>query len=141
MRARASRWGACGSVWERVRGIWRAASERAGRCGELRRKERRREERSHQLNKFAVLPHHFLLCPVVEAPQSLPPTPDQLAHAYSFLQAASRERKDLLAFYNGGPGAGASQRWRHIQFVEARAPVTEWVRSMVFERQGECGCE
>ncbi|KLT41632.1 hypothetical protein CC85DRAFT_275746 [Cutaneotrichosporon oleaginosum] len=86
------------------------------------------------LNKFAILPQHFLLCPVEEEPQSLPPTPGQLAQAYAFLLAASRERRDLLAFYNGGPGAGASQRWRHIQFVEARPPVESWVRSMVFER-------
>jgi ATP adenylyltransferase len=78
---------------------------------------------------------------VEEEPQSLPPTPGQLAQAYAFLLAASRERRDLLAFYNGGPGAGASQRWRHLQFVEARAPVESWVRGMVFERPGECRAE
>ncbi|BEI90381.1 uncharacterized protein CcaverHIS019_0304510 [Cutaneotrichosporon cavernicola] len=86
------------------------------------------------LNKFSLLPEHFLLCPVVEEPQSLPPTPGQLAQTFAFILAANRERRDLLAFYNGGPGAGASQRWRHLQFVEARAPIESWVRGMTFER-------
>ncbi|BEI82587.1 hypothetical protein CcaverHIS002_0304550 [Cutaneotrichosporon cavernicola] len=63
-----------------------------------------------------------------------PPTPGQLAQTFAFILAANRERRDLLAFYNGGPGAGASQRWRHLQFVEARAPIESWVRGMTFER-------
>lgn len=82
-----------------------------------------------------MVPRHFLLCPVVEQSQSLPPTPGQLARAYSLLQASARNNKRLLAFYNGGPGAGASQRWRHIQFIEATPPVEQWCRSLTFERQ------
>lgn len=72
-----------------------------------------------------------------EEPQSLPPTPPELARAYSLVQAASKKGGKLLAFYNGGPGAGASQTWRHVQFVEGDAPVEEWVRKISFERKGE----
>ncbi|WVQ74023.1 hypothetical protein IAR50_003604 [Cryptococcus sp. DSM 104548] len=92
------------------------------------------------LNKYAVLPNHFLLCPPSYQPQDLPPTPPQLASAYSLLLAASRNPSNpanLLAFYNGGPGAGASQTWRHIQFVNVsngRAPVEDWVQNVTFER-------
>lgn len=45
----------------------------------------------------------------------------------------------MLAFYNGGEGAGASQKWRHLQFVEVpggRAPVEEWIQGMQFDRLG-----
>ncbi|WOO84611.1 Protein APA1 [Vanrija pseudolonga] len=91
------------------------------------------------LNKFAVLPEHFLLVPTEEQPQALPPTPGQLARTYSILQAAARSSPSqrLLAFYNGGPGAGASQRWRHVQFIDAKGgvPLDDWVRGVTFERQ------
>ncbi|GMK56959.1 hypothetical protein CspeluHIS016_0307990 [Cutaneotrichosporon spelunceum] len=85
------------------------------------------------LNKYSLVPQHFLLCPVEEEPQSVPPTPGQLAQTFAFLVAASRERRDLVAFYNGGPGGGASQRWRHVQFIDARPPVDTWVRGMTFD--------
>lgn len=73
---------------------------------------------------------------MVEQPQSLPPTPGQIARVYSFLQAAARKNPSapLLAFYNSGPGAGASQRWRHVQFVQASPPVLDWCRRLTFER-------
>ncbi|KAK8844626.1 hypothetical protein IAR55_006473 [Kwoniella newhampshirensis] len=91
-------------------------------------------------NKYSLLPEHILLCPPTYQPQSLPPTPPQLALAYSILLAASRHPtrpRRLLAFYNGGEGAGASQKWRHLQFVEVpggRAPVEEWVQGVTFDR-------
>lgn len=91
-----------------------------------------------QLNKFSVAPHHFLLCPVEEEPQALPPTPPELARVYSLVQASAKRGGRLLAFYNGGPGAGASQKWRHVQFVEGEAPLEAWVRNLSFERKGEC---
>ena len=85
----------------------------------------------------------MLLCPPEYQSQSLPPTPHQLALAYLILIAAARHPnrpRRLLAFYNGGVGAGASQSWRHLQFVEVpggRAPVEEWTDSVMFERPGE----
>jgi ATP adenylyltransferase len=89
-----------------------------------------------QLNKFAVLPEHFRLCPVEDQPQNLPPTPAQLARVYSILQAGVKARRPLFAFYNGGPGAGASQPWRHVQFIDGPVPIEDWVRDVVFERDG-----
>ncbi|KIR52043.1 hypothetical protein I315_05333 [Cryptococcus gattii Ru294] len=92
------------------------------------------------LNKYSLLPGHILLCPFSYQPQALPPTPPQLALAYNILLAASRHPirpSKMLAFYNGGEGAGASQKWRHLQFVEApggKAPVEEWIQGVQFER-------
>ncbi|OWZ32838.1 hypothetical protein C347_02633 [Cryptococcus neoformans AD2-60a] len=92
------------------------------------------------LNKYSLLPGHILLCPFSYQPQDLPPTPPQLALAYNILLAASRHPtrpSKMLAFYNGGEGAGASQKWRHLQFVEVpggRAPVEEWIQGMQFDR-------
>ena len=85
----------------------------------------------------------MLLCPTEHQPQSMPPTPHQLALAYTLLLAASRHPvrpRKLLAFYNGGAGAGASQTWRHLQFVEVpggRAPVEEWAAGLNIDRKGE----
>ncbi|ORX34968.1 hypothetical protein BD324DRAFT_633405 [Kockovaella imperatae] len=94
------------------------------------------------LNKYAVLRDHILLCPTSYEPQNLPPSPSQLALAYLFLLAASRHTKPrrMMGFYNGGPVAGASQKWRHIQLIEVpdgRAPVEDWVQSMRFESDDE----
>ncbi|WWD22822.1 hypothetical protein CI109_107316 [Kwoniella shandongensis] len=89
---------------------------------------------------YSLLPEHILLCPPSYQSQSLPPTPPQLALAYSILLSAARHPtrpRRLLAFYNGGEGAGASQKWRHLQFVEVpggRAPVEEWVQGVSFDR-------
>jgi len=46
----------------------------------------------------------------------------------------------MLAFYNGGEGAGASQTWRHLQCVEVPgnegAPLEEWIEDLEVERKG-----
>lgn len=57
---------------------------------------------------------------------------------YSLLQAGQRASppQRLFAFYNGGPGAGASQRWRHVQFIEGPVPVEDWCSNLTFERNG-----
>lgn len=45
----------------------------------------------------------------------------------------------MLAFYNGGTGAGASQSWRHLQCIETDpmygSPIEEWVRDLQVERK------
>ncbi|EIW73171.1 hypothetical protein M231_07447 [Tremella mesenterica] len=93
------------------------------------------------LNKYSVLPEHILLCPQTHEPQSLPPTPHQIALAYTILLAASRhpaKPRRMLAFYNGGVGAGASQSWRHIQLVDVvRPPVEDWFAGVKFERKDQ----
>jgi hypothetical protein len=44
------------------------------------------------------------------------------------------EPRRLLAFYNGGTGAGASQSWRHLQVISVNerlgAPVETWMRGV-----------
>jgi len=47
----------------------------------------------------------------------------------------------MMAFYNGGEGAGASQTWRHLQCIEVPsmegAPIEEWVEDLEVERKGQ----
>ncbi|KAJ9102558.1 hypothetical protein QFC21_002959 [Naganishia friedmannii] len=57
--------------------------------------------------------------------------------AYNMLYIASQhpsEPRRLLAFYNGGTGAGASQSWRHLQVISVNerlgAPVETWMRGV-----------
>ena len=71
------------------------------------------------LNKFCVVPQHFLMVTREFASQDLPPSPETLALAYRIV-AAHRPGTgtELLAFYNCGATAGASQPHRHLQFVQ-----------------------
>lgn len=88
----------------------------------------------------------MLLCPPEYEPQALPPTPHQLALAYLLMVAAARHPsrpRRLMAFYNGGEGAGASQSWRHLQFIETkdRAPIEDWTDGVKFGRKSKCKLE
>ncbi|PWN42537.1 hypothetical protein IE81DRAFT_323296 [Ceraceosorus guamensis] len=100
------------------------------------------------LNKYALVPRHFLLVPKEFASQNLPPTPGMLALTYQILRqdaqshtilssdfastststststltpAESEREKDgeLFAFYNCGNLSGASQRRSHVQFLRS----------------------
>lgn len=83
------------------------------------------------LNKFCVVPKHFLLVTREFESQNIPPSPDTLTIAYRILQshkALSAQRhddvahdKELLAFYNCGKVSGASQPHQHMQFAELGA--------------------
>lgn len=66
------------------------------------------------LNKFCVVPEHFLLVTQHFESQDRPPAPDTIALAYSIIKHA---RTDTLAFYNCGKDSGASQPHRHVQFI------------------------
>ncbi|PWN88146.1 hypothetical protein FA10DRAFT_268365 [Acaromyces ingoldii] len=81
------------------------------------------------LNKFCVVPRHFLLVTRDFEPQSQPPAPAMLALAYKIVHAHARladagatddvgRGKELLAFYNCGSVSGASQPHQHLQFAE-----------------------
>ena len=70
------------------------------------------------LNKFCVVPQHFLMVTREFASQELPPSPETLALAYRIVSAHRSSSTELLAFYNCGATAGASQPHRHLQFVQ-----------------------
>lgn len=96
------------------------------------------------LNKYAIMPEHFLIVSKTDESQALPPTPAELLTTYNMLLAASEHPdapRRCFAFYNGGPGAGASQSWRHLQVIEvpkrAGAPVEGWVSRLQVETKGE----
>lgn len=69
------------------------------------------------LNKFCVVPQHFLMVTREFASQDLPPSPATLSLAYRIV-AAHRGSTELLGFYNCGKTSGASQPHRHLQFVQ-----------------------
>ncbi|WFD27482.1 ATP adenylyltransferase [Malassezia nana] len=79
------------------------------------------EEFTVLLNKYCVLPHHFLLVTREFVKQELPPAPNMLAQAYRIIQAHPTETgSEMLGFFNCGPNSGASQPHCHFQFVELR---------------------
>ena len=64
------------------------------------------------LNKFNVVDHHLLVVTREYRDQEELPTGADLAALWAVL-----EQVDGLAFYNGGPTAGASQGHKHLQLV------------------------
>jgi len=81
-----------------------------------------------QLNKFCVLPRHFLLVTREFQSQEMPPTPGMMTLVYQALRAhqpQSGRPGELMAFYNCGRISGASQPHCHFQMVELeQAPGT-----------------
>ncbi|EPQ26918.1 uncharacterized protein PFL1_05553 [Pseudozyma flocculosa PF-1] len=71
------------------------------------------------LNKFCVVPQHFLMVTRDFETQNLPPSPATLALAYRIVTAHRSSETELLGFYNCGQLSGASQPHRHLQFVQA----------------------
>ncbi|KAI0318386.1 HIT-like domain-containing protein [Amylostereum chailletii] len=69
------------------------------------------------LNKFSVVPHHFLLVTKEYQSQNAPLLPADLVQAYSILLAAKKAGKHYFAFYNCGENSGASQPHKHLQFI------------------------
>ncbi|KAI0851070.1 HIT-like protein [Daldinia vernicosa] len=74
---------------------------------------------SHRLvlNKFAVVPEHFILITREFKPQThLLESPD-IAATYACIQAYRTNGQELFAFFNSGPHSGASQPHRHLQLL------------------------
>jgi ATP adenylyltransferase len=69
------------------------------------------------LNKYSVVPRHFLLVTKEYQSQTSPLMPPDLLTAYSLLVAAQKAGQNLLAFYNCGDNSGASQPHKHLQFI------------------------
>ena len=91
------------------------------------------------LNKFPIIPHHFILATREDKPQTDRLEPEDLGVTYSCLRAwreggddEKEEEKEkarvgvkrsLFAFFNSGEHSGASQAHRHLQFVSVEDMV------------------
>ncbi|KAK8132985.1 HIT-like domain-containing protein [Apiospora kogelbergensis] len=77
------------------------------------------------LNKFAIVPEHFILATSAVKPQTHVLEADDVAAAYACIQAYHEAAagaddhgdRELFAFFNSGPHSGASQPHRHIQLL------------------------
>ncbi|KAL1958043.1 hypothetical protein VTO42DRAFT_5255 [Malbranchea cinnamomea] len=74
------------------------------------------------LNKFPVIPNHFILATKLYKPQGDLLEKDDLAATYACLrewESSNSERPSgrLFAFFNSGEHSGASQPHRHLQFL------------------------
>lgn len=69
------------------------------------------------LNKFAIVPEHFILATKEFRPQTHLLEEDDLGAAYACLKAYRTEGRELFGFFNSGEHSGASQPHRHIQFL------------------------
>ncbi|KAK9448451.1 ATP adenylyltransferase-domain-containing protein [Limtongia smithiae] len=73
------------------------------------------------LNKFSIIPHHFLLITKSFESQNAPLSEEDLEATWACLQPTIDRGMRTLAFYNCGEASGASQSHRHVQFI----PVPE----------------
>ncbi|TEA22319.1 Diadenosine 5',5'''-P1,P4-tetraphosphate phosphorylase 2 [Colletotrichum sidae] len=72
------------------------------------------------LNKFAIVPEHFILATKDFEQQTNLLKPEDLAATYACIDAYHRhagEHRELYAFFNSGEHSGASQPHRHIQLL------------------------
>lgn len=71
------------------------------------------------LNKFPVVPAHFMLVTNTFISQNTPLSPSELSAIYALLMGlkSDGEGKNWFAFYNCGPESGASQPHKHVQFM------------------------
>ncbi|KAL2074542.1 hypothetical protein VTL71DRAFT_8320 [Oculimacula yallundae] len=69
------------------------------------------------LNKFPVIPDHFILATKEFKQQTDLLEKDDLEAAYACLKAYRDNGEELFGFFNSGKHSGASQPHRHIQFL------------------------
>ncbi|KAJ3566520.1 hypothetical protein NP233_g6952 [Leucocoprinus birnbaumii] len=105
--------------------------------GEIKDEESE-EEYVVLLNKFSVVPNHFLLVSKEYKSQSSPLLPPDLVQTYKLLIAARKAGRKNFAFYNCGNMSGASQPHKHVQFIpieatEAGPPIERLARSIHLE--------
>jgi ATP adenylyltransferase len=88
------------------------------------------------LNKYSVIPHHFLLVTKEFKSQTSPLMPPELAQIYMLLVAARTANTPFFAFYNCGDHSGASQPHKHIQFIPIEGdgpPIERLARTVKLE--------
>ncbi|GAO50318.1 ATP adenylyltransferase [Saitoella complicata NRRL Y-17804] len=66
------------------------------------------------LNKFCIVPRHFLLITKAYEDQTKPLNPADLEAIWKCFEGL---RSKHMAFYNCGPASGASQGHKHVQFI------------------------
>ncbi|XP_006460774.1 hypothetical protein AGABI2DRAFT_220942 [Agaricus bisporus var. bisporus H97] len=101
--------------------------------GELR-DEDSEDEYVVLMNKFSVVPNHFLLISKEYQSQSSALLPQDLVQTYKLLVEARKTGIKFFAFYNCGDFSGASQPHKHIQFfpidpTEAGPPIERLART------------
>lgn len=69
------------------------------------------------LNKYPVIPNHFILATKTNKPQTHLLESDDLYLSYACLCAWQEDGHSLFAFFNSGEHSGASQPHRHLQFL------------------------
>lgn len=69
------------------------------------------------LNKFPVIPDHFILATKDYKEQTHLLQEGDLGAAYTCLQSYRDNGEELFGFFNSGKHSGASQPHRHIQFL------------------------
>lgn len=84
--------------------------------GDLKEEESQ-EEFIVLLNKYSVIPRHFLLVTKEFQSQVSPLVPSELVQTYLLLSAALKLGQKFFAFYNCGGNSGATQPHKHIQFI------------------------
>lgn len=101
------------------------------------RNEDQEQEYVVLMNKYSVVPMHFLLVTRGYISQSSPLMPDDLVQTYSLLVAGRKANMHIFAFYNCGDLSGASQPHKHLQFIpmedEDGPPIEHLARSVKLE--------
>lgn len=69
------------------------------------------------LNKYPVIPNHFILATKDNKPQTGLLEEDDLSLSHECLRAWEENGHSLFAFFNSGEHSGASQPHRHLQFL------------------------
>lgn len=82
------------------------------------------------LNKFAIVPRHFLMVTKEIKPQTAPLSPEDLAAAYKALFEVNKEKRHI-GFFNCGEQSGASVAHKHIQFMEFPEDFTPYVDQLM----------
>jgi len=85
--------------------------------GDLKDEEEDGGEYVILLNKYSVIPHHFLMVTKEFQSQTSLLKPPELAQIYMLLDAGRKANRRFFAFYNCGDNSGASQPHKHVQFI------------------------
>ncbi|KAJ6625891.1 ATP adenylyltransferase-domain-containing protein [Mycena sp. CBHHK59/15] len=93
-----------------------------------------KEDYAVLLNKYSVVPEHFLMVTKEFRSQASPLMPPDLVQTYLLLAAARKARKNLFAFYNCGDNSGASQAHKHYlaRSVKLENPDTPFALNLTY---------